>query len=256
MKTLTFFNEKGGTGKTTFTVLMASWLYYKMHESVAVYDCDFPSYQLMTIRNSEMELLTSRPDAQLARFVTDGRAYGIAKAMGRDAFSKDQLKYITQQIAQTRAKSGGYLLLDFPGRFLQNDPVWHLAAAKLLDLVVFPIDTDQQSRAAALNTYYGMKRINPEQKAVFLWNRETASERRGRRDWYAESTRLFRDIGIPVLDTRMREILLARRDSSTFGFVRSTLCWPQANIDHACPYIETIFSDIKGILDNKEVLGK
>ena len=249
MKTLTFFNEKGGTGKTTFTVLMASWLCYTMHENVIAYDCDFPSYQLTTMRTAELQSLSSGESLQLARFITDRKPYGIVKAMGRDAFTKTQLDYISSQVQMASAREDGYLLMDFPGRFLPNDPVWHLTARRLLDLVVFPIDTDQQSRAAALNTYFGMKKINPAQKAIFLWNRETASERRGRRDWYADSTRMFNDMGIPVLDTRMREILLARRDSSTFGFVRSTLCWPQMNIDHACPYIENIFTDIKGYLD-------
>jgi len=250
MKTLTFFNEKGGTGKTTFTVLMASWLAYKKGEKVFVYDCDYPSYQLQTIRASDEEIIKTNPDSQFARMSAGHSYYGVAKAMGRDTFSRQELAFIAKKVDETRRKEDGYLLMDFPGRFLRNDPVWHLTESGLLDLIVFPVDTDQQSRAAALNTYFTMKGLRPSQEAMFLWNRETQSERRGRRDWYADSTRMFRDMGIPVVEARMRDILIARRDASTFGFIRSTMCWPQANINKACPYIEDIFEEIKTKLDN------
>ena len=37
-----FSTQKGGVGKTTFTVLVASYLYYLKGYSVAVVDCDYP----------------------------------------------------------------------------------------------------------------------------------------------------------------------------------------------------------------------
>ena len=36
-----FSTQKGGVGKTTFTVLAASYLYYLKGYDVAVVDCDF-----------------------------------------------------------------------------------------------------------------------------------------------------------------------------------------------------------------------
>ena len=35
-------NQKGGTGNSTFTVLMASDLHYRQGRSVLVVDCDYP----------------------------------------------------------------------------------------------------------------------------------------------------------------------------------------------------------------------
>ena len=37
-----FSTQKGGAGKTTLTVLAASYLHYEMGYNVAIIDCDFP----------------------------------------------------------------------------------------------------------------------------------------------------------------------------------------------------------------------
>ena len=39
-----FSTQKGGVGKTTFTVLAASYLYYLKGYDVAVVDCDPPQH--------------------------------------------------------------------------------------------------------------------------------------------------------------------------------------------------------------------
>ena len=41
-----FSTQKGGAGKTTLTVLVASYLHYVKGYDVAVIDCDFPQYSI------------------------------------------------------------------------------------------------------------------------------------------------------------------------------------------------------------------
>ena len=41
-----FSTQKGGVGKTTFTVLAASYLYYLKGYDVAVVDCDYPQHSI------------------------------------------------------------------------------------------------------------------------------------------------------------------------------------------------------------------
>ena len=41
---IAFASQKGGVGKSTLTVLAASWLHYLHGIRVAVVDCDCPSY--------------------------------------------------------------------------------------------------------------------------------------------------------------------------------------------------------------------
>ena len=35
-------NQKGGIGKSTFTVLLASYLHYTLGHDILVVDCDYP----------------------------------------------------------------------------------------------------------------------------------------------------------------------------------------------------------------------
>ena len=44
-KYVAFSTQKGGAGKTTLTVLVASYLHYVKGYDVAVIDCDFPQYR-------------------------------------------------------------------------------------------------------------------------------------------------------------------------------------------------------------------
>lgn len=45
--------QKGGVGKTTFTVLAASYLHYRMGYNVAVIDCDYPQYSIVEMRKRD-----------------------------------------------------------------------------------------------------------------------------------------------------------------------------------------------------------
>lgn len=48
---IAFSTQKGGAGKTTLTVLMASYLYYVRGYDVVVVDCDFPQFSIKDREN-------------------------------------------------------------------------------------------------------------------------------------------------------------------------------------------------------------
>lgn len=50
-----FSTQKGGAGKTTVTVLVASYLHYVKGYNVAVIDCDFPQYSVHDMRERDKE---------------------------------------------------------------------------------------------------------------------------------------------------------------------------------------------------------
>ena len=50
-----FSTQKGGVGKTTFTVLVASYLYYLKGYNVAVVDCDYPQHSISAMRKRDGE---------------------------------------------------------------------------------------------------------------------------------------------------------------------------------------------------------
>jgi cellulose biosynthesis protein BcsQ len=52
---ITFSTQKGGVGKSNFTVLLASILHYRLGYNVAVFDCDFPQYSLLQMRERDLK---------------------------------------------------------------------------------------------------------------------------------------------------------------------------------------------------------
>lgn len=48
-------NQKGGVGKSTFTVLLASYLHYLAEYDVLVVDCDYPQWSVHAQRERELE---------------------------------------------------------------------------------------------------------------------------------------------------------------------------------------------------------
>jgi len=51
-----FSTQKGGAGKSTMTVLVASYLHYVKGYNVAVVDCDYPQYSIAELRKRELKM--------------------------------------------------------------------------------------------------------------------------------------------------------------------------------------------------------
>lgn len=244
---ISFFNEKGGTGKTLFNTCFAAWLKYQKGFNVRVRDFDYPSYHLFNLRKHELELIKSNRD--FAKLITQP-PYPLGRIEGKDAYTREQLNKIVNHV-RTESEGDGFYIMDFPGRFLPNDPVHAIALAGLLDHIIFPVDSDRLSQTSALlvnamlNNPKILERSGKEhQDVLVMWNRETGSERRGKRDFYSIATETFKRAGIPVCDNRAREFLSFRREVDTFGFIRSTVCYPELNIRRSAPWLEPLFEEI------------
>lgn len=54
-KYIAFSTQKGGAGKTTLTVLVASYLHYVKGYNVAVVDCDYPQHSIVEMRERDLK---------------------------------------------------------------------------------------------------------------------------------------------------------------------------------------------------------
>ena len=54
MKVISFFSAKGGTGKTTFNVLLASYIKYRLGRRVMILDFDYPEFNLWHMRERDL----------------------------------------------------------------------------------------------------------------------------------------------------------------------------------------------------------
>ena len=62
-----FSTQKGGVGKTTFTVLVANCLHYLKGYDVAVVDCDYPQHSITRIHKWDAKTMSS--DEEYKRIV-------------------------------------------------------------------------------------------------------------------------------------------------------------------------------------------
>ena len=63
MKVISFLSAKGGTGKTTFNMLLASYLRYAKGKRVIAIDFDAPENNLSATREREVDALQEKKEA-------------------------------------------------------------------------------------------------------------------------------------------------------------------------------------------------
>ena len=80
-------NQKGGVGKSTFTVLLASYFHYLNGYNVLVVDCDYPQHSISAMRDWEVGNIEKNVHLQnqlVEQFGTSGRkAYSILNSTPR-----------------------------------------------------------------------------------------------------------------------------------------------------------------------------
>lgn len=74
-----FSTQKGGVGKTTFTVLVASYLYYLKGYNVAVVDCDYPQHSISAMRKRDGEQVNNDANYKVL-------AFNQFKTLGKKAY--------------------------------------------------------------------------------------------------------------------------------------------------------------------------
>ena len=105
-------NQKGGIGKSTFTVLLASYLHYTLGHDILVVDCDYPQWSIHAQRERELAVVEHSDYYKLMMV----RQF---KATGRKLWPL--LKCMPPEVPEEveRIRQNGYLpriiLYDLPG---------------------------------------------------------------------------------------------------------------------------------------------
>ena len=86
---IAFSTQKGGAGKTTLTVLVASYLHYVKGMNVAVVDCDYPQHSIAEMRKRDLKTVMEDEHYKLMAYRQLQRirkkAYPIAESTAEDA---------------------------------------------------------------------------------------------------------------------------------------------------------------------------
>ena len=143
MKTLSFFNEKGGVGKSSFTLLWASWLKYKHGVNVGV--ADFNRRLAKTRENEENFCIQGNiPIASLdERWPIEFPSNDELRRY-KDKNLPPYGKWFYDQLTKGPLKDCELVIADFPGA-LTGDELIQVLEQKLLSYVVIPTDRNNQT---------------------------------------------------------------------------------------------------------------
>lgn len=139
-----FATQKGGAGKTTLTVLVASYLHYVKGYNVAVIDCDYPQHSIVEMRERDLKMATEdeyykgMAYEQFTRL--EKKAYPIIDSNAEEALA-DADHLIPQG-------DFDFIFFDLPGT-VNNSGV--LSTLMNVDYIIAPISADRVVLESTLN---------------------------------------------------------------------------------------------------------
>ena len=235
-------NQKGGVGKSTMTVLLASYFHYVRGKTVAVMDCDYPQFSIQTLRDRDVSNVEK--SEQLQRKLCEQyervgkKAYPIVTA-GADK---------VLEAAGSLSETCDLIFFDLPGTV--NSP-GVLEAIMNMDYVFTPVIQDRmvmQSSLSFVSTIQDFIRRHPQvplKEIRLFWNR---IDGRVSKDIYKLYNEIFGKIGLSVLDTVMPDMERYNKEATTGSrfLFRSTFFPPSetllkgSNLDILVTEIESI----------------
>lgn len=219
-------NQKGGVGKSTMTVLLASYFHYVKGKNVAVIDCDYPQFSIKALRSRDMknversEFLQQLLCRQYER--TGKKAYPVlTSGPGKVLETADRL-----------SGNSDILFFDLPGTV--NTP-GILEAIINMDYVFTPVVQDRmvmQSSLSFVATLRDFIRQYPEaplKEILLFWNK---IDGRVSREVYRHYNEIFEKIGLKTLSTVMPDMERYNKETSSGGqtFFRSTYFPPSEKL--------------------------
>lgn len=232
MIVVSFFSAKGGTGKTTFNMSMASFLKYHLGKAVIVLDADTPEYNLYNSRVRELDYKRKNGG------IDESALYPVWKVLD---VTPEGIESLAGKLDALRG-SVDYVLIDFPGSCVKDDAIWTFARKGVLDLVVIPVDMDPMVLASALQLAEIFSHTG--QKVLLFFNKVHGKIPSEKYDAVAE---LFRSRGFRMSECRIKNALAMSRDAeSGSNYLRSTICFPEKTVRDLNPQLIDLFKEVIG----------
>lgn len=251
MKTFSFFSGKGGVGKTTLTIMFASYLAYFLNFKVLVIDMEKPDGRILPFRQLDIKQLQTAGTplfnyAQAYPMPEPSSYYEIEEyGLAVGEYSETRVNEFVDNLKRVKEQGKwDVMLLDFPARYGDNLPVHILAQKGILDAVCVPSGLEQQERRSACIAAMGLSSCGVTTKVV--WNDVDADiiKRGTPLDLAERDTAFLQEYGVTYSPVRIKHFRKATQTSEDQCFVRSTVCWPDRYVRLWCPELITLFDEI------------
>ena len=216
-----FSTQKGGAGKTTLTVLVASYLHYVKGYNVAVVDCDFPQHSIAEMRERDLKMAMDDEHYKLMayeQFTSLGKkAYVVIESSPENAL--EDAKEVVDEM------NPDFVFFDLPGT-INNMAV--IETLSDMDYIIAPISADRVVLESTLQYAITINdALITTGKAKIkglhlLWNLVDGREKTELYDVYEE---VIEKLGFPLFKTFLPDSKRFRREQSINhkALFRSTL---------------------------------
>jgi cellulose biosynthesis protein BcsQ len=220
---IAFSTQKGGVGKTAFTVLMSSYLHYVKGLEIAVVDCDYPQHSIAQMRQRDMEqVMKDNYYKQMAykQFTALKRkAYYVMKSLTDDAIKT------ADKLIEGAVNQPDIIFFDLPGTLNSRGVVKTLGG---MDYIFSPVSADRVVMESTLKfaTMLNENLISvgkSDIKGLYLiWNMVDGREKN---ELYQVYENVIGELGLNILKTFVPDSKRFRRELNTVHrpVFRSTL---------------------------------
>lgn len=220
---IAFSTQKGGVGKTAFTVLMSSYLHYVEGLEIAIVDCDYPQHSIVEMRQRDMEqVMKDNYYKQMAykQFTALKRkAYHVEKSLTEDAIKT------ADKLIEEAANQPDIIFFDLPGTLNSKGVVKTLGG---MDYIFSPVSADRVVMESTLKfaTMLNENLISvgkSDIKGLYLiWNMVDGREKN---ELYQVYENVIGELGLNILKTFVPDSKRFRRELNTVHkpVFRSTL---------------------------------
>ncbi len=231
---IAFSTQKGGVGKSTFTVLIASLLHYRLGYTVAVFDCDFPQYSLTQMRERDLKAVMQHEALKrLAhrQFTTiNKKAYTILQCKA-ETFRQQADDYLKEQAGLT-----DIVLVDLPGTVNSQGVLTILAG---MDHIFSPITADRivlESTLSFTDVLYNvlLRQGHTAIKTIRLfWNQVDGREKS---DLYHAYEKIITELGLSLMESYITDSKRFRKEGDALRktVFRSTVLPADEKLMRSC----------------------
>ena len=229
-----FSTQKGGVGKSTFTMLVASILHYRMGYNVAVIDCDYPQHSLALQRERDLKNVMQNEIYKrlaLKQFTTiNKRAYPIIKCKAEGAMDQIEAFVKESSIAIDMIFTDLPGTVNTPGVFSILASSHHIFSPITADRVV--LESTLSFSDILINRI--VKSGETYIKSLHLfWNQVDGREKSPLYEVYEKA---IDELGLTLMQTRIADSKRFRKEgeATAKAVFRSTLLPPDAQLMKSC----------------------
>ncbi|GAB3739972.1 ParA family protein [Spirosoma sp.] len=177
-KVISFMSQKGGTGKTTLSILTATFL-HSIGAGVAVIDADFPQHSFTRTRTKDILDLKEKQGKKQGENLTlvdsQIKPYPVVDATVKEATVALKSMKTSQQL--------DFILIDIPGTF-NVEGIDYLIDS--LDLIIVPVELEYKSITAAMETMSMIRSLNPKVSISVVWTKIKRNHKVAERQAYED----------------------------------------------------------------------